>query len=288
MPPNVMRATRSKSFDIGITCATFCCRKLSPPKRNCDKPSLKRMNTPSPIDLLFGDMDKLSPGDDNLSLYVLRSLPEHRFEVVVDAGCGAGRQTFVLADELTTLVHAVDSYRPFLDRLRQRAEEKGLAQRVRTHCMDMKGIPGVFPKIDLLWAEGAAYNIGFANALATWAKAIRPDGFAVVSELCWLRDKIPDAVREFFRSEYPEMQSVEQNIATAEDADYKLFNTYALPNEAWINGYYDILEPRAKSLVNHSDVAVRDFAVETLKEIETFKISEHSYGYVFYVLQRSN
>jgi len=96
------------------------------------------MNAPNPIDPIFTDMDKLSPGDDSLSLYVLRSLPEHRFEVVVDAGCGAGRQTFVLADELKTLIHAVDSYQPFLDRFRQRAKEKGLAQLVRTHCMDMK------------------------------------------------------------------------------------------------------------------------------------------------------
>jgi hypothetical protein len=39
--------------------------------------------------------------------------------------------------------------------------------------------------------------------------------------------------------------------------------------------------------VNHSDVAVREFAVETLKEIEMFKISEDSYGYVFFLLQRS-
>jgi SAM-dependent methyltransferase len=247
------------------------------------------MNTPNPIDLLFADMDKLSPGDDSLSLYVLRSLPEHRFEVVVDAGCGAGRQTFVLADELKTPIHAVDSYQPFLNRLRQRAKEKGVAQLVRTHCMDMKDIPNVFPTIDLLWAEGAAYNIGFANALANWARAIRPEGFAVVSELCWLReDQIPDQVREFFRSGYPEMQSVQQNIATAEEADYKLFNTYTLPKDGWVKDYYDVLEPRAASLVNHSDVAVRDLAVETLKEIETFRISQDSYGYVFYVLQRSS
>jgi methylase of polypeptide subunit release factors len=61
------------------------------------------MNAPNPIDSIFADMDKLSPGDDSLSLYVLRSLLQHRFEVVVDAGCGAGRQTFVLADELKTL-----------------------------------------------------------------------------------------------------------------------------------------------------------------------------------------
>jgi len=246
------------------------------------------MNTPNPVDLLFADMDKLSPSDDSLSLYVLRSLPEHRFAVVVDAGCGAGRQAFVMADELKTPIHAVDSYQPFLDRLIHRAKEKGLAELMRTHCMDMKDIPTVFPTIDLLWAEGAAYNIGFANALTTWAKAIRPDGFAVVSELCWLRkNKIPDAAKEFFRSGYPEMQSVEQNIQTAEGAGYELFNTYTVPKETWVKDYYDLLEPRAKSLATHSDVAVRDFAVETLKEIETFKIAEDSYGYVFYVLQRS-
>jgi trans-aconitate methyltransferase len=246
------------------------------------------MNTPNPIDLLFADMDKLSPSDDSLSLYVLRSLPEHRFEVVVDAGCGAGRQTFVLAEELKTPIHAVDSYQPFLDRLRHRAKENGFAQLVRTHWMDMKDIPSVFPTIDLLWAEGAAYNIGFANALATWAKAVRQDAFAVVSELCWLRDTIPDAARKFFRSGYPGMQSVEQNIAIAEKAGYKIFNIHALPKEAWVKDYYDILEPRAKSLVRHSEIAVRDFAIETLREIGTFKNAQDSYGYVFFVLQRSD
>jgi len=233
-------------------------------------------------------MDKLSPGDDSLSLYVLQSLPQHYFEVVVDAGCGAGRQTMVLAGDLGTPIQAIDSYQPFLNRLDQRAKEKGLAHLVRVHCMDMKDIPSVFPTIDLLWAEGAAYNIGFANALTTWAKAIKPDGFAVVSELCWLHDQIPDAVGEFFRFGYPDMQSVSQNIATAEGAGYKIFNTYTLPKKAWTEDYYDILEPRAKSLINHSIAAVRDFAVETIREIEIFKISEDSYGYVFYVLQRSS
>src|SRR5438046_2725474 len=102
-----------------------------------------RMNTPNPVDLLFTDMDKLSPGDDSLSLYVLRSLPEHRFEIVVDAGCGAGRQTMVLASELRTPIHAVDSYEPFLNRLERRAKEKALAHLVRIHCMNMKDIQSV-------------------------------------------------------------------------------------------------------------------------------------------------
>jgi SAM-dependent methyltransferase len=245
------------------------------------------VKTPNPVDLLFADMDKLSPGDDSLSLYVLHSLPQHYFEVVVDAGCGAGRQTMVLASDLRTPIQAIDSYQPFLNRLHSRAKEKGLAHLVRVHCMDMKDIPSVFPTIDLLWAEGAAYNMGFANALGTWAKAVKPDGFAVVSELCWLREEIPNPVNEFFRSGYPDMQSAPKNIAIAEQAGYKIFNTYTVPREAWIKDYYDVLESRAKLLVNHADIAVRDFAVETLKEIEIFKISQGSYGYVFFVLQRS-
>jgi SAM-dependent methyltransferase len=247
------------------------------------------MKTPNPINLLFADMDKLGPGDDGDTLYVLRSLPKHRFDVVVDAGCGAGRQTFVLAKELNTPIDAVDNYQPFLNHLKRRAKEKKLAQLVRTHCMDMKDIPSVFPHVDLLWAEGAAYNIGFANALRTWAKAVNPDGFLVASELCWLcEQEIPSEVKKFFRSGYPDMQSVPQNIAIAEEAGYKLFNTYTLPAEAWVKDYYDILEPRAKSLANHPSSIVRDFAIETIKEIETFKISDDSYGYVFYILQRKS
>ena len=102
------------------------------------------MKTPSPVDLLFADMEKLSPGDDSLSRYVLRSLPRHRFELVVDAGCGAGRQTMVLASELGTPIHAVDSYQPFLNRLKWRAEEKGLAHLVQVMLLGRDGSSGGF------------------------------------------------------------------------------------------------------------------------------------------------
>jgi SAM-dependent methyltransferase len=248
----------------------------------CEMP----VETRSAIDLLFADMDKLGPGDDEQTLYVLRSVPRHRFDVVVDAGCGVGRQTFVLARELKMDIYAVDSHQPFLDRLNQRAEQKGLAHLVHTLCMDMTDIPHVSPSIDLLWSEGAAYNIGFENALARWAEAISPRGFAVVSELCWLRKEIPDSVSEFFRSGYPDMKSVPENIEIAERAGYEIFNIYMLPEKAWIEDYYGILGSRAKSLINHADSAVRDLALETIKEIDAFRCSKGSYGYVFFVLRR--
>lgn len=244
------------------------------------------MNTHNPVDLLFGGMEKLGPGDNVHTLNVRRLLPKRQFHVIVDAGCGTGRQTLALAKELGTLVHAVDSHAPFLHHLTRRAGAAGLEHLIETHCMDMKDIAQVFPRIDLLWSEGAAYNIGFSNALTTWASAIGTGGFAVVSELCWLRDQVPDAVGEFFRAGYPDMQSLERNHALATSAGYEVLATYVLPRDAWVEGYYDLLEPRAHALVNHPDSAVRDLAVETVREIEIFAASEDSYGYVFFVLQR--
>ena len=145
------------------------------------------MSATNPVDALFGGMDKLGPGSNRDTQHVLGLLPIKRFSVTVDAGCGAGRQTIVLAKDLGTPIQAVDSYEPFLNHLKQCAKEMGVEHLVRTHCMDMKDISTVFPHIDLLWAEGAAYNIGFSNALSIWATAIKLDGFAVVSELCWLQ-----------------------------------------------------------------------------------------------------
>src|SRR5262249_21499408 len=156
------------------------------------------MSASDPIGLLFGGMEKLGPGSNVDTLHVLRLLPKQGFRVVVDAGCGTGRQTLALVKGLGTPVHDVDSHEPFLSDLVRRAREAGVEHLVQAHCMDMQDIPRAFQGIDLLWSEGAAYNIGFPNALATWAPALSPDGLVVVSEMSWLKEDAPDAVKEFF------------------------------------------------------------------------------------------
>ncbi len=246
------------------------------------------MNGANPIDLLFGGMAKLGPGSDADTIHVLSLLPKLAHPLVVDAGCGTGRQTLALATALQTVVHAVDNHEPFLTQLAQRAQraqEAGVAALVQTHCMDMADIPKTFREIEVLWSEGAAYSIGFANALKTWRPALKANGYAVVSELSWLGNDAPAEVRRFFATGYPEMRSMAENCSVAEAAGYKVLGLHTLPRAAWIEGYYDTLQPRAEALRTHPDETVRQFAAEILEEIKCFAGAEESYGYVFYMLQ---
>jgi hypothetical protein len=83
------------------------------------------------------------------------------------------------------------------------------------------------------------------------------------------------------------MLTVDQNLAAIEEAGYKVLATHTLPRETWVDGYYDLLEPRARALLDHPAEAVRVFAAETVQEIRVFGRSEDSYGYVFYVMQKT-
>jgi hypothetical protein len=95
-----------------------------------------------------------------------------------------------------------------------------------------------------------------------------------------------DAVQEFFGAAYPEMQAIDENIATVQQAGYTVLATHTLPAPAWVDGYYDVLGPRARQMLEHPDAVVRALAADTLQEIEIFQQADDSYGYVFYVAQR--
>jgi SAM-dependent methyltransferase len=239
-----------------------------------------------PIDLLFGGLSKLGPGDDAHTRQMLGLLPAQDFRRVVDAGCGTGRQSLVLARELSTLIHCVDVHRPFLDELLLRAQAQGLQHLVQPHHFDMCSLAAEFDAIDLLWSEGAAYNLGFAGATAAWAPAIKPGGFAVISECSWLCDDPPADAQRFWQSAYPSMASAGENVRVAETSGFRCLSTHTLPKNAWIDGYYEVLEVRASKLVEDRDPAVRALANETLQEISLFRTAGDSYGYVFYILER--
>ena len=74
----------------------------------------------------------------------------------------------------SALIMAIDSHAPSIERLRADVAERGLAERVRPMVGDMAH-PGLPPEsFDLIWSEGALYNIGIENALRICHGLLRP------------------------------------------------------------------------------------------------------------------
>src|SRR5690606_26111089 len=117
-------------------------------------------------------------------------------------------------------ITAVDLSRIFCGHLRDVLAVRSLSKRVRVEQADMAAPPVAPTSLDLIWSEGAAYSIGFENALKVWRPLLKPDGFAVISECTWLSESRPAEVAAFWTAAYPAMGTITENIVRAEAAGY--------------------------------------------------------------------
>jgi SAM-dependent methyltransferase len=236
---------------------------------------------------LFEGLPRQGPGSDACTREALRRLPElPAAPRVLDLGCGAGRQTLVLAEALRTKVAAVDNHQPFLDQLRASAHARGLGHLIEPRCADMAA-PGVpAGSIDLVWSEGAVYFLGFEKGLCLWRPLLAPGGCVAVSECSWLTDNPPTEAVAFFREGYPGMAGIARNLERARAAGLDVVDVFTLPPEAWSDEYYTPLEQRMTELAPDADPALAAAIAETRREIDLYRRHGDSYGYVFYLLRQ--
>ena len=65
--------------------------------------------------------------------------------------------------------------------------------------------------IDLLWSEGAAYNITFEGALKAWRPLMASNGIAVISEMNYFTREVPEPVKAFMQNAYPAIKTDAEN-----------------------------------------------------------------------------
>lgn len=234
------------------------------------------------------DLPREGPGDSESTRRAFRklsALPEE--PVILDVGCGPGAQTLDLAELSEGVIYAVDTHQPFLDRLQEKVIELGLEKRVHVLNQSMRELQFPPASFDLIWSEGAIYIMGFETGLRKWKPLLKPGGYIAVTELTWLKPDPPAEVKEFWKTGYPEMKSLEENLDIIYACDYYLIDYFVLPNNSWTDDYYQPMQARIAMLREQyrSDpdrLQKLDFERE---EIDIFNKYNEWYGYVFYIMQ---
>jgi len=233
---------------------------------------------------LHRGLDRQGPGDAEFSRDLLSSLPPlPRSPRIADLGCGAGAGALLLASRYQSQVKAVDSSVVFIEDLKTNARRAGLDHLVVPIHADMAALDWPIASIDLLWSEGAAYNLGFERALRLWRPLVANDGIAVVSEMSWFTDQPPGPAMAFWQVAYPTMATESENVRRAGAAGFHVVSTRRLPSAAWWKNYYDPLRERMKSIKRTPviDAVLR----ETEEEMALFERFSDAYGYTFYLMQ---
>ncbi|MHC4606317.1 MAG: class I SAM-dependent methyltransferase [Planctomycetota bacterium] len=230
------------------------------------------------------------PGSEAYTRQAYGMLPPLEKPRILDIGCGPGAATIELARLAGGEVIGLDNHRPYVDRLAKRIEEEGFSDRVRAVNCSMFEMDFPEENFDLIWAESSIYFMGLERGLREWRRFLRPDGFLVVSEMTVLQPKLPRELRHYWKTNYPAIQTVRQNIRSILSCGYVSLWNFPLPEDAWWANYYGPVEKRIRELrrkYGEDPEALKAFE-EFGVEIEMYRKYHAWYGSVYFAMQRKD
>ncbi len=239
---------------------------------------------------LHGDGTRQGPGGDDETLLAITLSGLDRSEPlkIADIGCGTGASTFVLANELNADITAIDLAAPMLETFRQRAESLGIMERINLLHASMDDLPFEDGALDVIWSEGAIYNIGFENGIQAWRRFLKPGGILAVSELIWLTTDRPDELTAHWDREYPEVAIASTKLKQLETHGYLPVGYFPLGKHCWLDNYYHPLESRFDAFLErqkHSADAKAIVEAEA-EEIALYRRFSDYVSYGFYIARK--
>lgn len=206
---------------------------------------------------------------------------------LADLGCGNGATAVRLAQARGAHVIAVDAMATFVEDLRTRiAATPPAPGSVEPLVGDLLAPPIETASLDGVLCEGAAYNVGLANALEAFRPLLRPDGAVLVSECVWTTSAPPAEAREWWREEGVELAGLSDALRQVERSGWRFVAAEALEARAWRESYYGPLEKHLERLECEGvDAPVASVIAELRRESRVFQEYGASYTYVYLALR---
>lgn len=239
---------------------------------------------------LYESLPRQGPGNRECAaraLALCRDLPAA--PAVLDLGCGVGGQTLQLAELIEGSIVALDIHAPSIERLRAVVAMRGLGGRIRPMVGNMaeSGLPPA--SFDLVWSEGALYNLGITRVLGICGGLLRGGGYLAFTDAVWRKDNPAVEVAASFEADYPSMGRVPDVLTAIEKSRFLPINHFALPDEAWWDDFYSPMERRIQEMRRKYARDEEALAVLTQLANEPEMHRRHSsyYGYEFFVAQKA-
>jgi SAM-dependent methyltransferase len=204
---------------------------------------------------------------------------------IADLGCGTGGQTMVLGQHAPGHITGLDLFPAFIELFNKNAAAQGLGDRVKGVVGSMEELPFGKGELDLIWSEGAIYNMGFERGLSAWRDHLKPGGYVAVTEASWFTPGRPEEIERFWMDAYPEIGTVSAKVAGMEKTGYLPLAAFIIPENCWTDHFYTPQEKtREDFLKEHAGNRAAEAFVEYMAhEARMYDMYKEYYGYVFYI-----
>lgn len=235
------------------------------------------------------DNERQGPGSEEATLKALKIITNIREKSkILDIGCGTGGQTITLAKNTKAQITAIDMVPQFLEKLMEKAKESNIFDRIISKEMLMDSLTFEVNSFDVIWSEGAIYNIGFEKGLSLWRKYLKDDGYIAVSEISWLTNTRPSEIEQYWVNAYSEIDTIENKLSVIEKCGYNPVAHFALDDKCWIENYYQPLMESSEAFLkkyNYTD-EVKEFIEAGKIEADFYNRFKDYYSYVFYIAKK--
>ena len=234
----------------------------------------------------YVNLKRQGPGSPEATLKALSFLDNLTDKSqIADIGCGTGGQTMTLAQNTTGNITGIDISPDFINRFNANSEKLNLQDRVKGIVGSMENLPFVVEELDLIWSEGAIYNIGFERGINEWRKFLKTGGYIAVTESSWFTDERPAEIQKFWQNAYPEIDTIPNKVAQMQKAGYIPIAAFILPENCWTEHFYAPQVPIQEAFLKKyagNKAAEEYIALERHEKMLYYKYKSY-YGYVFYI-----
>jgi len=234
----------------------------------------------------FSNLERQGPGSPEVTIKALSFIDTLTNKSrIADIGCGTGGQTMVLAQHTLGCITGIDLFPIFIDLFNSNTGKLNLQERVKGVVGSMDKLSFQEEELDLIWSEGAIYNVGFERGLNEWRKFLKTGGYIAVSEASWFTHERPVEINEFWMDAYPEIDTIPNKVGQMQKAGYIPFAAFILPENCWTEHFY---APQVSAqeifLKKHAgNKTAEEFIENQRHETQLYYKYKAYYGYVFYI-----